>query len=74
MKLVFFSGARVILACRNKELALKAADSIILETNNNKVEVEILDLADTSSIRDFADRIYKKLNRLDILINNAGDY
>lgn len=49
-----------------------AADQIILESNNNKVEVEKIDLASFKSIREFADRINKKYPRLDILINNAG--
>jgi retinol dehydrogenase-12 len=60
------------LACRNLTLAQKAADSIMLETNTNKVEVELLDLADLSSVRSFAQIMNEKLNRLDILINNAG--
>ena len=65
-------GARVILACRNRDEGLKTADFIALETNNTKIEVEDLDLADCSSIRSFAGRMIKKLNRLDVLINNAG--
>ena len=60
------------MACRDKEEGLKVADWIALETNNLKLEVEEINLADCSSIRNFADRMYKKLNRLDILINNAG--
>ena len=38
----------------------------------NATENEEINLADCESIRNFADRMYKKLNRLDILINNAG--
>ena len=39
---------------------------------NDKVEVEILDLGSLQSIKDFSERIRSRLNRLDILINNAG--
>ena len=42
------------------------------ETNNNKIEVEYLDLANTKTIREFSDKMNKKLTRLDILVNNAG--
>ena len=65
-------GAHVILACRNIKRAQPAADKIKLETNNNNVEVEILDLASLQSVRDFADRIKKRFKRIDILVNNAG--
>ena len=42
------------------------------KTKNDRVELEELDLSDLSSVRDFAIRMKKKLDRLDILINNAG--
>jgi NAD(P)-dependent dehydrogenase (short-subunit alcohol dehydrogenase family) len=65
-------GARVILACRDLSKASKAADLIISETGNRKVEVEKLDLADLDSVRSFANSMNKNLARLDLLINNAG--
>ena len=46
--------------------------SIVKETKNEKIEAEKLDLGTFASVRDFADKMNKKLNRLDILINNAG--
>jgi NADP-dependent 3-hydroxy acid dehydrogenase YdfG len=46
---------------------------IIEESRNHKVEVEILDLGSLNSIKDFTERIKSKLNKLDILINNAGN-
>jgi retinol dehydrogenase-12 len=49
-----------------------AAASIIEKTQNNKIEVEYLDLADLTTVREFANRMNKKLQRLDLLINNAG--
>lgn len=65
-------GARVIMACRNIKRGQKAANKIIKETDNDNIEVEYLDLADLETVRDFAQRINKKLTRLDILVNNAG--
>jgi short-subunit dehydrogenase involved in D-alanine esterification of teichoic acids len=60
------------MACRDLNKANKAAQTIIEKTQNSKIEVEYLDLADTNSIRKFCDLMNKNLNRLDILINNAG--
>lgn len=62
----------MIMACRDQKKAQLAADKIINETKNKNVIVEYLDLADLKTIREFADRMKSKLNRLDLLINNAG--
>lgn len=56
-------GASVIMACRNTTTAQRVADEI-----DGDVTVSALDLADLSSIRDFAGRI----GEFDVLINNAG--
>lgn len=61
-----------MLACRDLQKANIAAHKIKLETNNQNVFVECLDLASLDSIRDFNSRFRQKFNRLDILINNAG--
>ena len=65
-------GARVILACRDIAKARLAANRIIQQTNNEKVEVGILDLADLKSIRQLAEGMNAKLTRLDLLVNNGG--
>lgn len=65
-------GARVILACRDLTRANKAAEEIRTQSGNGNVIVEIVDLASLESIRQFAHRINKNEQRLDILINNAG--
>ena len=66
-------GAHVIMACRDLKRSQPAADKIILESRNNKVEIEILDLSSQKSVRDFAERIKKRFKRIDILVNNAGE-
>ena len=61
------------MACRDLKKAQAAADKIVLESNNNKIEIELLDLASFRSIREFADRFKNRFKRLDILVNNAGN-
>lgn len=65
-------GARVILACRNKDKAEAAAYDIRRESGNNQVVFMQLDLTSFKSVRSFAETFLKSEPRLDILINNAG--
>ncbi|XP_040916544.1 retinol dehydrogenase 12 [Toxotes jaculatrix] len=65
-------GARVIMACRDVEKAEEAAASIRAAYPKAQVEVRELDLADTCSIRAFAQKFLREVNQLHILINNAG--
>ncbi|KAM5181066.1 dehydrogenase/reductase SDR family member 13 [Mantella aurantiaca] len=65
-------GARVILACRNKETAEAAAYDIRTLSGNNEVLFMKLDLASVASIRSFCKTFLDSEPRLDILINNAG--
>ncbi|XP_070761440.1 dehydrogenase/reductase SDR family member 13-like [Enoplosus armatus] len=65
-------GARLILACRNKEKAEAAAFDIRRESGNNQVVFMHLDLASFKSVRRFAETFLKTEPRLDILVNNAG--
>ncbi|XP_075971779.1 retinol dehydrogenase 11-like [Anticarsia gemmatalis] len=67
-------GARVILACRNKEKGIKACASIIQATGNSDVHYRNVDLASLASVRAFADDIIKTEKRVDILVNNAAIY
>lgn len=60
------------MACRDLNKAQLAADNIIKVTNNIKVEIEHLDTSSLKSVKEFSQRIKKKIDRLDILINNAG--
>ncbi|KAG7511099.1 retinol dehydrogenase 12 [Solea senegalensis] len=65
-------GARVIMACRDVEKGEEAAASIRAANPKAQVEVRKLDLADTCSIRAFAQDFLREVDRLHILINNAG--
>ncbi|NEW38855.1 SDR family NAD(P)-dependent oxidoreductase [Nocardia cyriacigeorgica] len=57
------AGAQVVLACRNVDKGKVVADEI-----GARAEVRRLDLADLSSVREFA----ASIDRADVLINNAG--
>ncbi|TRZ26233.1 hypothetical protein HGM15179_000845 [Zosterops borbonicus] len=65
-------GARVIIACRDIAKAEAAASEIRAETGNQQVIVKKLDLADTKSIREFAENFLAEEKKLHVLINNAG--
>ncbi|CAE6427330.1 unnamed protein product [Rhizoctonia solani] len=66
-------GARVVLACRNEAKGEEAKSSIIKSTGNSKIEVELLDCGKFASVRAFLKRWKERgLNKVDILINNAG--
>jgi retinol dehydrogenase-12 len=60
------------MACKSVKKGNVAAAKILEETKSRSVYVEELDLADLTSIRNFADRFRSHFGRLDILINNAG--
>ncbi|MFI8995068.1 oxidoreductase [Streptomyces sp. NPDC053542] len=63
-------GAKVILACRDKDRGAAAAAQLHSEVPASDVEMRTLDLADLASVRGFAADLAPA--RLDLLINNAG--
>ncbi|XP_018319139.1 retinol dehydrogenase 14-like isoform X2 [Agrilus planipennis] len=65
-------GARVILACRNREKAEDARQKIIKITGNPNVVVKLFDATSFDSVRAFAKDFNETEERLDILVNNAG--
>ncbi|XP_017328387.1 retinol dehydrogenase 12 isoform X3 [Ictalurus punctatus] len=65
-------GARIIMACRDTVKAEAALKEIVTESGNQNVIIRKLDLADTKSIRAFAEVINNEEKQLHILINNAG--
>ncbi|XP_029316890.1 dehydrogenase/reductase SDR family member 13-like [Cottoperca gobio] len=65
-------GARVILACRNRDKAEGAIADIQQETGSTDVCYMQLDLASLKSVRCFTETFLKTESRLDLLINNAG--
>ena len=66
------AGARVLLACRNKEKAAVALEAVEACATTAAPEVVALDLSDLSSIEAAADVVAARVDRLDVLMNNAG--
>lgn len=66
------AGASVIIAGRDKSKGDAAVAKIREQVNDADIRFELVDLADLASIALFGERILSKLDKLDILINNAG--
>ena len=64
-------GAKIVMLCRNIEKAETAAEEIRKETAG-EVVVHKLDLASLKSVRECAEQLSNSLDKIDILINNAG--
>ena len=61
-------GARVIIGVRGQERAERVARKLTTESNGGTVIGHDLDLSSLANVKSFA----KKINRVDILLNNAG--
>jgi len=66
------AGARVILACRNPTKGEDAVARIQALQPKGSVELELLDLSNLESIAAFSARLHASVDRLDLLILNAG--
>ncbi|KAF8961516.1 NAD(P)-binding protein [Flammula alnicola] len=63
---------KLILACRSKERGEVALTKLREETGCKTAELWILDLAQFSSVKSFAERFNSEGGRLDILVENAA--
>jgi NAD(P)-dependent dehydrogenase (short-subunit alcohol dehydrogenase family) len=66
--------ATVILHGRNENRLLKTQEEVSHLTNNKNISTVTADLSSLKQVRKAAKEIKSKLNRLDVLINNAGVY
>ena len=66
------AGAHVVMAARNQEKNLAAADTIRQSVPDASLQLESLDLASLASVRAFSERILADQLPVDVLINNAG--
>ncbi|KAK0443701.1 uncharacterized protein EV420DRAFT_1576207 [Desarmillaria tabescens] len=64
--------ARLVLTARDEARGKQALAQIQADTGYSKAELWIIDLANFNSVVAFADRADRELERLDILIENAG--
>ncbi|XP_034561955.1 retinol dehydrogenase 12, like [Notolabrus celidotus] len=65
-------GARIIMACRSAERGEAAVKEVIESSGNQNIVYMKLDLADSKSIREFAEAVNRDEPKLNILLNNAG--
>jgi NAD(P)-dependent dehydrogenase (short-subunit alcohol dehydrogenase family) len=65
-------GARVVITARNEERGRAAYKEIVDRSGSSDVEVLALDLASFRSIRSFAVELLERVDRLDVLVDNAG--
>ena len=65
-------GARVIGTSRSSERGDAARTRVRDLVPRAEVEFEQLDVADLASVRAFAERLRTRVDRIDVLINNAG--
>lgn len=65
-------GAHVVITSRNGERGRAAREEIVGRSGNSDVEVMSLDLASFRSIRSFAADVLDRVDRLDVLVDNAG--
>ena len=66
-------GHTVIIHGRNRDKALKAQRELSAETGNSDVDVLVADLESLASVKRMAEEFQAKYDRLDVLINNAGN-
>jgi NAD(P)-dependent dehydrogenase (short-subunit alcohol dehydrogenase family) len=66
------SGARTLLACRDRGRAQQARQLILNQFPSAAVEIVLLDLASLESVEDAAEEIADLTGHLDLLVNNAG--
>ncbi len=67
-------GARVVMACRNRERGEPARAEIARKSGNEAVELLTADFASQRQIRALAEAFKRAHTRLDVLVNNAGLY
>jgi NAD(P)-dependent dehydrogenase (short-subunit alcohol dehydrogenase family) len=66
------AGAEVIMAVRNAEKGEAARDELLAAQPDARLSVRLVDLADLSSVKSFAETLLAEGRPLDALVNNAG--
>jgi NAD(P)-dependent dehydrogenase (short-subunit alcohol dehydrogenase family) len=64
--------AVVVMAVRSLDRGRKAAEQVTGAVPGASLELEMLDLADLSSVAAFGTRVLSRHPRIDLLVNNAG--
>lgn len=66
------AGYRVVLVCRSADKAAAAKADIDASVPGARTEVVLADLSSATSVRAGAAELLERLDRLDVLVNNAG--
>ncbi len=65
-------GAHIYMVCRNRRRAEQARQDIIKITKNTNIDLLLCDLSSQGSIESFGMVMRDRLEKIDVLINNAG--
>lgn len=71
VKTLVESGMQVVLCARNVESAKSVKESIP-ESQQEKIEIQKMDLSSLTSIQEAANSILSKHKTIDCIVNNAG--
>lgn len=71
-KEVALKGYHTIMACYCPKRAEEKCAKLIQETGNSNIEIIGIDLANLASVRQFAEKVKSRFQRVDFLMNNAG--
>lgn len=69
-----YFGATLVLACRDRDRGSAALQELVDCSGNDRLTLQILDLAQPDSIRAFVRQVTAGGMPIDVLVNNAGTY
>lgn len=67
-------GETVVMVARDADRGSAARKEIVLATQNPNVDLQLSDLSILSSVRNLAEILKSKYEKINVLINNAGTY
>ena len=67
-------GAKVIIVGRNPEKSAAVLTELKSISRNENIDLLMADLAVMKEVRDLAEQVISRYDRLDVLLNNAGGY
>ena len=67
-------GAKVIIVGRNPEKSAIVLAELRSNSGNENIDLLIADLAVMQEVRDLAEQVISRYDRIDVLLNNAGGY